>query len=127
MTILFLPVMINSKGPPAFSVSNFTIHFPFLSAIMVLACLLKRTSTFSLASAQPQTGIGLLRCITIPSENNNGIRTLALEQKLKATKRITRYFFIFEIYYNCILTIDFNLNYSFQTVTQAGFTVALPM
>ena len=53
----------------AFNGSNFSIHFPLLSAFVFCFWLAKVTVILELGFAIPQTGTGMSRCKTIPSEN----------------------------------------------------------
>src|SRR5688572_30692695 len=66
--MLFLPVTFSSSGPPASSLSSFTIQVPRLAFVETV---LPRNSTvtFSPSSAHPQIGTAVSRCNTMLSEN----------------------------------------------------------
>src|ERR1700686_2558492 len=77
-SILFLPSMVIEPGVAfACIASSRIIHFPSLSAVVLLAFPAKRTVTGSPASAVPQIGTARSRCNPIASLITSGSTTFA--------------------------------------------------
>src|SRR5690606_29905686 len=102
-SVLSPSLIITEYGPPALGVATFTFQlpdeeftlysFPFQEVVMVMAFLV---------SDVPQMLTSALRCKTIPSENTDGNKTLALLFRLsKNSGRIPKesFSFITKIYW----------------------------